>query len=532
MKLETEDFNSLKDQVELIDVQYGKYSTTLKAVFKGSGNHPLRTKENRKQTCLEKFGVEHPMQASVVLKKALATNIERYGVERPLQSQSFLEKTKTTNLERYGAENPAQGSLAKEKVKKANLARYGVEHSFQAEEVKAKIKATNIERYGVDVSLKSKEIADKSKTTNLERYGVENASQAECIKSKRRTTMLDRYGVEQPFKLDMFKDKFKQTLQDRYGVDNPSKIDEVKAKVKQTNLDRYGITNTFQLSEVKFASKGELELKEYIESLGLKTQKWYIGGNPSYELDIYISELNLAFEYNGDYWHSEAQKPRDYHYLKSKRAKEKGIQIIHIFETEWLQKQEVVKDFISLRLGKTERRYFARKLTIKEVSKEDSKDFFNAFHLQGAPFRTLYCYGLYIGDELLMATAFSKPHRQRMTPEPHLSRLASKKGVQVVGGISKLCSYVFKLHGPFISYVHDRLSSGDSYRNAGFTEIGKVKPTYWYYDKNKKIVISKQSRQKKLVNTHTDMTEHEHALRDGLVRVYDCGKTKFLFTLD
>ena len=54
------------------------------------------------------------------------------------------------------------------------------------------------------------------------------------------------------------------------------------------------------------------------------------------ELDIYIPELKLAVEINGTYWHSSIYKSEDYHQKKSLECISKGINLIHIFEYDWL----------------------------------------------------------------------------------------------------------------------------------------------------------------------------------------------------
>ena len=53
-----------------------------------------------------------------------------------------------------------------------------------------------------------------------------------------------------------------------------------------------------------------------------------------YEIDIYIPELKIGIEYNGLYWHSELQKPKEYHFNKSKIADSLGIRLINIYEDE------------------------------------------------------------------------------------------------------------------------------------------------------------------------------------------------------
>ncbi len=81
--------------------------------------------EKRKQTCLEKYGVEHPMKI-----------------------KEIREKHKQTCMEKYGTENPSQNEKIKEKKKQTSLKNFGVEYGFQSEEIKEKIKQSCLEKYG------------------------------------------------------------------------------------------------------------------------------------------------------------------------------------------------------------------------------------------------------------------------------------------------------------------------------------------------------------------------------------------------
>mgnify|MGYP006054306883 CR=1 FL=1 len=56
--------------------------------------------------------------------------------------------------------------------------------------------------------------------------------------------------------------------------------------------------------------------------------------------------LNLAFEYNGKYWHSEKFRPSDHREKKSELCKNKGINLIHIEEEYWLKNKQEVKNKI------------------------------------------------------------------------------------------------------------------------------------------------------------------------------------------
>ena len=88
----------------------------------------------------------------------------------------------------------------------------------------------------------------------------------------------------------------------------------------------------------------EKDLKYFIKSFGydVKTIKpdWLKlsdSKKPS-ELDIFIPELNLAIEYNGTYWHSHLRKNSNYHELKYLLCLQNGVNLLHIFEFENLDK--------------------------------------------------------------------------------------------------------------------------------------------------------------------------------------------------
>ena len=58
------------------------------------------------------------------------------------------------------------------------------------------------------------------------------------------------------------------------------------------------------------------------------------------ELDLYYPEKKIAIEFNGDYWHDENHKPKDYHYNKFKLCYDNGITLVSIFENDWISLRE------------------------------------------------------------------------------------------------------------------------------------------------------------------------------------------------
>ena len=84
-------------------------------------------------------------------------------------------------------------------------------------------------------------------------------------------------------------------------------------------LKKNMIKNNENMTPV-WSSSGELELKEFISSLGVLTDKAknrkLLNGK---EIDIIIPEHKLCIEYNGLYYHTESMgKTQSYHLSKTK----------------------------------------------------------------------------------------------------------------------------------------------------------------------------------------------------------------------
>jgi hypothetical protein len=334
--------------------------------------------------------------------------------------------------------------------------------------------------------------------------------------------------------------KIKQTLFDRYGTRNVFAIPHVSEKM----IKKTGASNPFsseiiknqiikKLTDNNNRSNGEIELCQWIESLGFQVKKSYIGGSNPREIDIYIPEKNVYIEYNGDYWHSEAAgKTRQYHLDKTIGClKQNNTHLIHIFESEWKEKQEIIKNFLLSKLNKGVP-VRASQCNIKEITKEEAIEFCQKYHLQGKKINSILNIGLYKDDELLSVMVFSNPHRQNMEKIPHLSRYAIKPGYRIHGGLSKMSMFAYERLNKFITYVHYRLSDGKSYEKSGYKKLKTTKPDYWYVNISNNQIISKQSRKKLNVNTPEGMTEKEHAILDNLYRIWDCGKIKFIYDPD
>jgi hypothetical protein len=201
-------------------------------------------KQKSKETCLQKYGYENPLQIPEIREKIKTTNYNLYGYMYPQQSPIIRENTKETCLGKYGYEYTLQVPEIREKSKQTMLNTYGVDNISKAPEIKQKKSDTCFRNYGVDNPSKSKKIKQKKIDTCLNHYGVDNISKVPEIKQKKSDTALDKWGVEHTLQSPIIKDKIKQTLIDLYGYDNPAKtpflcIIENKKSYAKNTLSRW-----------------------------------------------------------------------------------------------------------------------------------------------------------------------------------------------------------------------------------------------------------------------------------------------------
>lgn len=201
-------------------------------------------------------------------------------------------KRKQTSLERYGVECPLQNREVQKKTKQTNLKRYGTEHIFQSKEFKEKLKEATLRRYGVEHPFQSKEIQEKIKQTNLDRYGVEH--------SKRK-----HYSPNTLEKLNSFewlheeyinKNKTSYQIGKELGINNNT----VCECLKSFNIPIFKIA--------KFSKMAIQWLEDIMEKEGIFIQHAGNVGefnipNTSYSADGYCSETNTIYEFYGDCWH-------------------------------------------------------------------------------------------------------------------------------------------------------------------------------------------------------------------------------------
>lgn len=457
---------------------------------------------------LKHYGVEYYSQHPDRNEKVKKTSIEKYGSEHFSKSIYFLPKVSKTNLEKFGYINPFMDN---ERIKRKFKDKYGVDHPSLVDVIKEKIKTTNINKYGVDNPLKSKLIREKINKTFISKYGghyMKNEEFRNCLISRDKDYIKYVGGYISLFKCE-------------HGHDFEISSDLYHNRLR-SNLPL--CTICYPLSEN--SSIKEIEIFKFIESI-------YSGNMiKSYrdvlEIDIYLPELKIGFEFNGLYWHSEIFKEKNYHLNKTNYFKEKGIRIIHIWEDDWDYKNEIIKSQISNIIGISNKVY-ARKCKIMEIGTKLSKVFINSNHIQGY-LNSTKKYGLFYNGELISIMTFDKNEGRKKMKEGewNLNRFCNKNNTSVIGGASRLLNFFIKnnIVNRIISYTDRDWSIGNLYEKLGFTKIHDTQPDYKYIIKDRRVHKSRYRKS----NLNTTLSESSYMIGLGINKIYDCGKIKYEFS--
>jgi len=205
------------------------------------------------------------------------------------------------------------------------------------------------------------------------------------------------------------------------------------------------------------------------------------------ELDIFIPELNIAFEYNGLYNHSDIFKEKKYHYNKFKDCKNKHIDLITVWEDDWHNKRDIVNSIIKNRLGINNFRIGARKTELREVAFNDAKEFLNINHIQGSCAASVRL-GLYYDNNLISLMTFGKKRmimKYKSSKDTYeMIRFCNKLGFSISGGASKLFHYFLANHNvkEIISYSASDYFDGNLYLKLGFIQSNDSIGYWWAKD--------------------------------------------------
>lgn len=241
-----------------------------------------------------------------------AVCMEKFGVPNGMQDQSVKDKARAGILK--------SGGFTLQKSEH----RIKISESSNTPEARAKRNATNLARYGT-INPQNNEKARKTRILNYIEEELNHKESRETLETMSLDALLD--------------------LTNGIG-ENPSHRSSVIAKIAKS-LETAVINP-------RSRSKGERELEAYVRSITdyhvKHSDRTLISPQ---EVDIYIAELGLAIEYNGDYFHCDKVilerlgiTGKQYHEAKRYLCAAKGVELLFVWESDWKDHRKQVEEAI------------------------------------------------------------------------------------------------------------------------------------------------------------------------------------------
>lgn len=319
---------------------------------------------------------------------------------------------------------------------------------------------------------------------------------------------------------------------DKHSFHNIFRINSNDIKPNSHNLCHKCYANISQ-------SSPELEIKDIINTMYngrcIENSRSII---PPLELDLYYPEKNVAIEFNGNYWHDENHKSKDYHFNKFKLCKDKNIRLISIYESDWYNKHDNIINLLK-NIFIDSKIIYARNCTISKLDYKTKSAFINEYHFYCDSNQGTISYGLYYNNELVSVMSFGKLRGQNKlhNNKDHyeLVRFVTKDSVRITGGASKLFKKFISEYHPvyIICYSDNDFFTGETYNKLGFKLKSLGESIDYQWVKGTKVLSRYECMKNKLLEKYPKYRNiniigsiEDYVMHDlGYSKLYRCGNS-------
>lgn len=422
----------------------------------------------------------------------------KYEQKRDLLTKEFL-------YNEYIVENKTVAEISEEKnINRAIIFRYLKKYNLS----KSKIEMTKA---------KIKRVQDISK----QKYGCDHYNSSDIVIKKRKKTCLLKYGTEHYLRSEEYKNRedkrntivFGKSIYEWAEKYNITNIIVYRWFYKNKNCTKDELLQFLNSYEAKtsniesyFAQQNNLKIYNRYYDLELFPHLKY---KPDFKLDN-----GTAINVDGLYWHSENIKSDNkYHFNMRKEYENEGIRIFQFREDEVISKIKILKSITNNHLNKSER-IFARKTRVTQIPHNEASKFLNENHMMGE-IKAKHI-ALKLKNNIIAIMSY-KIYNNILKIE----RFCTKCNTSVIGGFSKLLSYVEKNNkfNKIYYWVDLRYGTGYFLSKLGF--VHKRDTLGWKWTDFRNTYNRLQCRANM---DNRKLSEKEHAHELGWSKIYDAGQ--------
>lgn len=266
--------------------------------------------------------------------------------------------------------------------------KYNTDFPFQNKENLNFINSKAREKYNVEKNIfQNDEIKNKSKETLIKKYNVNHYSQTAEFKNKIKIKLRENelYKYNELGKIHLSScEKFKEFLNKnikKYSLIELSILFGCSTKSLRTIISQSYPKQSFIEVRNKYLktveSKWETLFKQFL-NLNFPDLNYYMNDRSileGQEIDFFFPDINIGIEINPLYTHkynedkNKAGKPFNYHIEKTKKAKSKGVKLIHVWEHDF-DDLNLIKYAITSKIKIIKNKYISKdKYSENEITK-------------------------------------------------------------------------------------------------------------------------------------------------------------------
>jgi hypothetical protein len=416
-----------------------------------------------------------------------------------------------TFLKRYNG-HPMRTEKTINAFKISMIKKHGVDHPFKLTE---KIKSTKQLRYKNE----KYNNREKSKKTCLKKYGVDNIKKSSIYKEKNKQQFFDNIKHSLISKnITLLSSKLEKSV---YTKIHNLRCDDCKKTFTSTLYEHENIKCTYCFPPINIYSS----LYDYLKSIIPKQEIEKNNDKILYgkTIDFYIPFKKIGIDI-------VKLKTTNKNYLlnKMKACASHGVQLIQIYEDEWIYQCDIIKSILCKSFNVCVEKINNQNGIVREISNKEKNLFLNINHIQKSD-KSSVRLGLFINNNLTSVATFSKSRRNK-NYEYEMLRYTDKLYTEVDGSLKILLNYFVEKYNPksIITYNDRRYYYAEPLVWLNFNFIKNTAPSHYYVSLDKKhrlnwIIFQKANLKKILVKYKDDLTQEQNMKMNNFEVVYNCG---------